>query len=90
MTHFPVIWIVAAALVGLLAGCNVDKQYTWDYGRAYHAVVENQKLNPEAGDDSPVVGENARVAAAAQKRYEEAAPPKEEKKSPVLVEFGNK
>ena len=89
MTRFP--WIMAAAVgLGLLAGCNVDKQYNWDYGRAYHTVFENQKLNPAAGDDRPVTGENAAVALAAQKRYEEAKPPADEKKEPVLVEFGHK
>ena len=89
MRRFP--WIMAAAVgLGLLAGCNVDKQYNWDYGRAYHTVFENQKLNPDAGDDTPVAGINGRAAVAAQKRYEEAKPPVEEKKAPVLVEFGNK
>lgn len=89
MTRFP--WIAAAAVTcGLLTGCNVDKQYNWDYGRAYHTVFENQKLNPAAGDDTPVTGLNGTVAVAAQTRYEEAKPAAEEKKSPVLVEFGQK
>ena len=84
-------WLAAAVvLAGLLGGCNVDKQYNWDYGRAYHTVFENQKLDPNAGDDSPVTGMDGKVAAAAYARYETAKPRKDDKKAPRLVEFQGK
>jgi len=72
---------ILAALAAALAGCQADKQLSWDYGRAYHTVFENQKLDPHAGDDSPVVGMDGEKALSAEDRYEKAAP--DEKKQNV-------
>jgi len=71
--------VLAGALVGSLAGCQTtDKEMTWDYGKAYHTVFENQKLDPNAGDDTPIASMDGTRAAAAYERLEKAAP--EEKK----------
>jgi hypothetical protein len=82
--------IMAFVLAGLLAGCQTDSQLGWDYGRAYHAVFENQKLDPQAGDDTPVVGMDGKVAAATYTRYENAKPPSDEKPQPVVLNFDKK
>ena len=89
MTRF--LWIALAVLAGgAMAGCQVDKQYAWDYGRAYHTVFENQKLDPSAGDDTPVAGMDGAVAAAAYKRYEEAKPESRDKPAPTILQFSSK
>jgi len=82
------VWITLAVAAGLLLGCRVNDQYTWDYGRSYHTVFENQKLDPAAGDDRPVTGMDGTVAAAAYKRYEEAKPESKEKPAPTILKFG--
>jgi hypothetical protein len=80
-----VLTIMAVVLAGMLAGCQTDNQVGWDYGRAYHTVFENQKLDPGAGGDTPVVGMDGKVATAAYTRYEQAKPTEEEKKlTPIL------
>ena len=71
---------VLAALVGSLAGCQTtDKEMNWDYGKAYHTVFENQKLDPGAGNDIPIASMDGTRAASAYERLEKAAP--EEKKA---------
>lgn len=72
--------ILALVLAGMLFGCRTDSQTGWDYGRAYHTVFENQKLDPNAGDGSPVLGLDGKVADAAYTRYKEAKPKEEEKR----------
>jgi hypothetical protein len=75
-------WILAAALAATLSGCQSDKQaLSWDYGKAYHTVFENQKIDPAAGDGSPVLGLDGTRAAAAYDRLEQTAP--DEKKQHV-------
>ena len=68
-------FLIAAALAATLAGCQAEKESVgWDYGKAYHTVFENQKLDPAAGDDSPVVGMDGPRAVLAYDRVEKAAP----------------
>ena len=70
---------LAAALAGSLAGCQTtDKEMTWDYGKAFHTVFENQKVDPKAGDGAPIASMDGTRAAAAYERMEKAGP--EEKK----------
>ena len=76
------LWIVAAALTGLLAGaltgCQAEKENIgWDYGKSYHTVFEAQKIAP-AVDDKPVNTMDGTRAVLAQERLEKQAP--EEKK----------
>lgn len=80
-------WIVAAALVGLMAACQVDRQYSWNYGRAFHTVFENQKLDPAAGDDTPVTGLDGTVAATGYTRYQKAKPESKDRPAPTILEF---
>jgi len=71
--------VLAATLGGGLAGCQTtDKEMNWDYGKAYHTVFENQKIDPSAGDDTPIASMDGIRAGAAYERMEKAAP--EEKK----------
>ena len=74
------LWIMALVLTGLLCGCRTDNQTGWDYGRAYNTVFENQKLDPNAGDGSPVLGMDGKVASSAYTRYGEAKPKEEDKR----------
>jgi len=68
-------FLLAAALAATLAGCQAEKEpLSWDYGKAYHTVFENQKIDPAAGDDSPVLGMDGTRAALAYERMEKAAP----------------
>ena len=77
--------IAMVVLAGFLAGCQTEKEIGWNYGQAYHTVFENQKLDPKAGDGTPVTGMNGTVAAAAYVRYEETKPTEAEKKViPIL------
>jgi hypothetical protein len=85
-----VFWLSVLALAGLLAGCQAEKDTTWDYGRSFHAVFENQKLDPCAGDGSPVAGMPGEKAALAYDRYEKAEPPKEEKPGGSILQFSSK
>ena len=71
------ICLMAVAMAGLMAACQADKQLSWDYGRSYHAVFDNQKIDPNAGDDGPVEGLSGVKAASAYDRYEKAEPKKE-------------
>ena len=72
--------VALAALVGSLAGCQTtDKEMNWDYGKAYHTVFNNQKIDPSAGDDTPIASMDGTRAQAAYERMEKAAP--EEKKA---------
>lgn len=79
-------WTLALALatMALATGCQADKSMSWDYGKAYHTVFESQKFDPQAGDDSPVVGMDGAKAGLAYDRYEKAEPPKEEKRGSIL------
>lgn len=79
--------VAAVGLVGLLAGCRTDSQPGWDYGRAFHTVFENQKLDPNAGDGRPVEGMTGPVAAAAYSRYEKAKPTEQEKKPGHILDI---
>ncbi|UJX41339.1 hypothetical protein K9F62_01175 [Desulfovibrio sp. JY] len=73
------------ALFGLLAGCQADKTQNWDYGKSFHAVFDNQKIDPTAGDDTPVVGMDGEKAAMAYDRYQQAKPTEKETASnPIL------
>lgn len=72
--------IMALVLAGALFGCRTDNQTGWDYGRAYHTVFENQKLDPNAGDGTPVTGLDGKVAAGAYARYTVAKPQDQEKR----------
>jgi len=84
-----VLWILGVVLAGFLAGCQVDKQPPgWDYGQAYHTVFNNQKIDPNAGDDNPVVGMPGVKAGMAYDRYEQAAPPKEDQPIRSIMSFG--
>lgn len=83
-----VVWILLVVSAGVLCGCRVNDQYCWDYGRAYHTVFENQKLEPTAGDDTPVMGMDGKVAASAYKRYEETKPASKDKPVPTILQFG--
>ncbi len=83
-------WLLGVALAGLLAGCQAEKDLNWDYGRSYHAVFDNQKLDPAAGDGSPVTGMPGGKAVLAYDRYEKAEPPKEQKQGESIMLFGNK
>ena len=70
---------LAATLAGALAGCQTtDKELNWSYGKAYHTVFENQKVDPHAGDDVPIASMDGNRAILAYERMEKAAP--EEKK----------
>lgn len=80
--------ILGVVLAGFLTGCQADKELTWDYGRSYHTVFENQKIEPTAVDDNPVVGMGGVKAAMAYDRYEQAAPPKEEQPIRSIMNFG--
>lgn len=62
--------VVGAALV--LCGCQDDaqKKSAWEFGRAYHTVFESQRLNPEAGDDTPVAGMDGKKAMAIHDLYQ--------------------
>lgn len=71
-------YLAAAALVAALAGCQAEKQESWDYGRSFHTVFESQKVDPTAGDDSPMIGMDGQRATLAHERLEKQAP--EEKK----------
>lgn len=77
----------ALALMALaalaLAGCQAEKERTWDYGKSFHAVFENQKLDPGAGDGSPVTGLDGDKTAQAYDRYEKAKPAEKETR-PIL------
>ena len=76
---------VLAVCGGLLAGCQAEKDRTWDYGRSFHAVFDSQKLQPAAGDDTPVTGLDGTKAAQAYDRYEQAKPTeKETAPNPIL------
>lgn len=73
------LWIVAAALTGLLAGaltgCQAEKENIgWDYGKAYHTVFEAQKIAPAAVDDKPVDSMGGTRAVLAYDRLEKQAP----------------
>ncbi|MHC1789954.1 hypothetical protein [Solidesulfovibrio sp.] len=73
---------LAAVLAGTLAGCQTtDRDLAWDYGKAYHTVFENQKIDPAAGDDSPITSMDGTRAALAYERLEKTAP--DEKKQNV-------
>jgi hypothetical protein len=77
------LWIVAAALAGLLAGsltgCQAEKENIgWDYGKSYHTVFEAQKIAPAVVDDKPVDAMGGTRAVLAYDRLEKQAP--EEKK----------
>ncbi len=76
------------ALAGLGAGCQAEKQRTWDYGRSFHTVFENQKLNPQAGDGSPVVGMDGQRAASAYERYVAKAPAEAKKQEGMSLTIG--
>ncbi len=76
-----------AVTTALLVGCEADKQMNWDYGKAYHTVFENQKLNPNAGDDTPVVGMDGSRAALMYERHEKTAPEKKEQGSGSFEAF---
>ena len=82
-------WTMGIVMAALMAGCQADKQLSWDYGRAYHTVFENQKLDPKAGDDSPVEGLSGVKAASAYDRYEKAEPKKdnEDRKISTIMGF---
>ena len=78
------LWIVAAALAGLLAGsltgCQAEKENIgWDYGKSYHTVFEAQKIAPAVVDDKPVDSMGGPRAVLAYDRLEKQAP--EEKKA---------
>ncbi|WP_300161980.1 hypothetical protein [Solidesulfovibrio sp.] len=77
----------ALALMALaalaLAGCQAEKERTWAYGESFHAIFENQKLDPRAGDGSPVTGFDGDKAAQAYDRYEKAKPSEKEVR-PIL------
>lgn len=78
--RLPATLALATALAAALAGCQTtDPQLNWDYGKAYHTVFENQKVDPHAGDDSPITAMAGTRAAMAYERMEKAAP--EEKKA---------
>lgn len=82
MTRLAVLFCI---LAGLVSACQAEKNETWDYGRSFHAVFENQKLDPTAGDDTPVVGLDGEKAALAYDRYEKVKPTdKETAPSPIL------
>ena len=77
------LWIVAAALAGRLAGaltgCQAEKENIgWDYGKSYHTVFEAQKIAPAVVDDKPVNTMDGPRAVLAYERLEKQAP--EEKK----------
>ncbi len=87
----PLGLILAALLAtGLLAGCQAAKEPGWDYGRSFHAVFENQKLDPAAGDGSPVAGMSGEKAALANDRYEKAEPPKDKDEGGSILKFSTK
>ncbi|MEA4855561.1 MAG: hypothetical protein AAGU21_14530 [Solidesulfovibrio sp.] len=70
---------------GLLAGCQAEKDRSWDYGRSFHAVFDNQKLDPTAGDDTPVAGLDGEKTALAYDRYQKAKPSdKDAAPNPIL------
>ncbi len=76
---------VLAMLCGGLGGCQAEKEQTWDFGKSFHTVFDNQKLDPAAGDGSPVVGLDGAKAAMAYDRYEKAKPSeKDAKLAPIL------
>jgi len=69
---------VLGLFTGLLAGCQTqttDKSLVWDYGRSYHTMFEAQKVDPSAGDDTPITSMDGVRAASAYERLEKAAPP---------------
>ena len=71
-----------------LAGCQAEKERTWDYGKSFHAIFEKQKLDPAAGDDSPVVGLDGNKAAMAYERYEQAKPSEKDTAPKPIVSIG--
>ncbi|WP_428566448.1 MAG: hypothetical protein ACP59X_06285 [Solidesulfovibrio sp. DCME] len=76
---------VLAGWAGLLAGCQAEKERAWDYGKSFHAVFDNQKLDPAAGDDTPVVGLDGEKTALAYDRYQKAKPSdKDATPAPIL------
>ena len=85
------LWIAVFVLAAWLAGCHdMERQYSWDFGRSFHSVFENQKLDPAAGEeDKPVTGQSGVVAAAAYKRYEEAKPESKDKPAPTILKFSS-
>ena len=78
-----------AAFACALAGCQAEKERTWDYGKSFHAIFEKQKLDPAAGDDSPVVGLDGTKAAMAYERYEQAKPSEKDAASKPILSIGN-
>ncbi|EFL50240.1 conserved hypothetical protein [Solidesulfovibrio fructosivorans JJ]] len=77
------------ALLGGLFGCQADKTQSWDYGKSFHAVFDNQKIDPTAGDDTPVVGMDGEKAAMAYDRYQQAKPSeKESAANPIVMVRG--
>lgn len=78
--------LAALAVLGLLlGGCQAEKDRTWDFGKSFHTVFNNQKLDPAAGDDSPVVGLDGAKTAMAYDRYEKVKPSeKEAAPTPIL------
>ena len=80
---------LALALVTCaLAGCQAEKERTWDYGKSFHAIFEKQKLDPAAGDDSPVVGLDGTKAAMAYERYEQAKPSEKDMAPKPILSIG--
>ena len=87
-----VVWIIAAALVGMLAatltGCQAEKESVgWDYGKAFHTVFENQKIDPHAGDDTPITSMDGTRAALAYERLEKQAPEEKNQQSGSFEAF---
>ncbi|KHK02262.1 hypothetical protein [Desulfovibrio sp. TomC] len=81
-------YLLAAALAAVLAGCQAEKEpLSWDYGKAYHTVFENQKIDPAAGDDSPVLGMDGARAGLAYERMEKAAPDEKANQSGAFEAF---
>ncbi|MFP5257383.1 MAG: hypothetical protein ACLGQH_00040 [Acidobacteriota bacterium] len=63
-------------LAGFLAGCQTtDNSMSWDYGKSFHTVFNNQKIDPNAGDDTPIASMDGTRTALAYERLEKAAPP---------------
>lgn len=86
------LWIVAAALAGLLAGsltgCQAEKENIgWNYGKAYHTVFEAQKIAPAAVDDKPVDSMDGARAVLAYDRLEKQAPDEKQKGSGSFEAF---
>lgn len=75
-SNIPAGLALGLILAGFLAGCQTtDKSMSWDYGRAYHTVFESQKIDPNAGDDTPIASLDGVRTASAYERLEKAAPP---------------